>query len=83
LREITEHEDTTGKININTASANQLQSLHGIGPAISERIVDYRNEHGRFRRIEDIKNVSGIGPGRFDNIKDDITVGEVEGKVKK
>lgn len=63
-----------GKININTASAEELESLDGIGEVLAQRIVDYRNEHGAFTSIEQIMNVSGIGEGRFGNIKDDITV---------
>ena len=62
-------------ININTASLRELTDLHGIGDALAGRIVDYRNRHGGFSRIEDIMNVSGIGPARFDAIRDRITVG--------
>lgn len=61
-------------ININTASAAELETLPGIGPSLAQRIVAYRQEHGPFRTIEDIKNVSGIGEGRFAQIKDLITV---------
>lgn len=63
-----------GKININTASVQQLQQLDGIGPALAERIVDYRQANGEFRRIEDIAFVSGIGSEKFEAIRDDITV---------
>jgi competence protein ComEA len=62
------------KININKASAEQLDSLFGIGPVKSQAIVDYRNEHGKFKSIEDIMNVNGIKQGEFDKIKDHITV---------
>lgn len=61
-----------GKININTASADELQELSGVGPSLSERIIDYREKNGRFSSIEELKNVSGIGDTRFDNIKDKI-----------
>ncbi|MCH8567214.1 MAG: helix-hairpin-helix domain-containing protein [Balneolales bacterium] len=64
------------KININTAGVDELVKLPGIGPAIAARIVEYRAENGRFQRIEDIKNVRGIGPSRFEAIKDMIKVGE-------
>ncbi|MEJ6949450.1 helix-hairpin-helix domain-containing protein [Natronospora cellulosivora (SeqCode)] len=67
-------ESASDKININTASARELQELNGIGPALSERIVRYREEIGLFETIEDIMNVNGIGEGTFSNIKDDITV---------
>jgi competence protein ComEA len=61
-------------ININTGSAQDLNSLPGIGPSIAQRIIDYRAAHGPFSQIEDIMNVAGIGPATFDNIKDLITV---------
>jgi competence protein ComEA len=61
-------------ININTASSAELQSLPGIGPALSQRIIDYRTENGAFTSIEDIMDVSGIGPATFNRIKDLITV---------
>lgn len=64
----------TELININTASLEELDSLPGIGPTIAQRIIDYRDENGPFQTIEDILNVSGIGPSTFDNIKDLITV---------
>ena len=62
-------------ININTASRAELTDLPGIGEVIAGRIVDYRNQHGPFERIEDITNVSGIGPARFEGMRDRITVG--------
>jgi competence protein ComEA len=62
-------------INLNTATAAELETLPHIGPAIAQRIVDYRTEHGPFQKIADIMNVSGIGPATFDAIKDLITVG--------
>ena len=66
------------KININTASSAELQTLNGIGPVIAERIIDYREVNGPFAKIEDIKNVSGIGDAIFAKIKDFITVGDDE-----
>lgn len=65
---------STNLVNINTADAQQLQALPGIGPAISERIVQYRQTHGPFKTKEDIKNVQGIGDKKFEAIKDLITV---------
>lgn len=62
------------KININTANSNLLQSLPGIGPVLSERIVEYRNQNGFFNSIDDIKDVSGIGEKKFEGIKDLICV---------
>ncbi|MGB9553591.1 MAG: helix-hairpin-helix domain-containing protein, partial [bacterium] len=63
-----------GKININTASASELESLPGIGPVLAQRIVDYRTQKGGFKSIEEIKEVSGIGDKKFEAIKDLITV---------
>jgi len=64
-----------GRININIASQSELMDLPGIGNVLASRIVDYRRQYGDFSRIEDIRNVSGIGVKRFDAIKDMITVG--------
>ena len=59
-------------VNINTANADELDALPGIGPAMAERIIDYRQTHGPFKSIEEIQNVRGIGQKKFDNIKDRI-----------
>lgn len=62
-------------VNINTATLQELDDrLPGVGPAIAQRIVDYRESNGNFGRIEDIKNVSGIGDKKYAAIKDLITV---------
>lgn len=63
-----------GKININTATAAELESLPRIGPALAERIIEYREANGPFASIEEIMNVKGIGPATFEQIKDMITV---------
>lgn len=62
------------QININTADDNTLQSLPGIGPVLSQKIIDYRNQNGLFEVIDDIKDVSGIGEKKFEGIKDLICV---------
>lgn len=62
------------KININTASANELLKLSQIGEKKAEAIVTYRDEHGSFTAIEDITKVKGIGDKIFEKIKDHITV---------
>ena len=64
-----------GRININLASQSELTDLPGIGNVLASRIVDYRRQHGDFKRIEDIRNVTGIGEKRFEAIQDKITVG--------
>lgn len=61
-------------VNINSATLEELDSLPGIGPTTAQKIIDYRNENGPFSRIEDIMNVSGIGPATFDEIRALITV---------
>jgi competence protein ComEA len=61
-------------ININTASSFELESLPGIGPTTASKIVAYREANGPFLSIESIVNVSGIGPGTYERIKDLITV---------
>ncbi|MBC7324017.1 MAG: ComEA family DNA-binding protein [Moorella sp. (in: Bacteria)] len=60
-------------ININTAGKAELESLPGIGPSLAERIIEYREKNGPFLSPEDIKNVSGIGEKRYEQIKDKIT----------
>ena len=67
-------ESTGGLVNINTASADQLMTLSGIGEKKAEDIISYRDSNGNFGSIEDIKNVSGIGDATFEAIKDSITV---------
>ncbi len=67
-------EEDDGRVNINTADEIRLQQLPGIGPALAERIVDYRQRHGGFASIEDIMNVSGIGEATFENIREYISV---------
>lgn len=66
--------DLSGKVNINTANIEELDTLPGIGPAIAQRIVEYREANGLFRSIQDITLVSGIGDATFEKIKDRISV---------
>ena len=63
-----------GKIDINTATLQQLQMLPGIGEVLAQRIIDYRDEHGGFQSIDELLNVNGIGEVKFSNIKDKIKV---------
>ena len=62
------------KVNINTASQNELDELPGIGPSTAQKIIEYREENGNFETIEDVQNVKGIGDAKFEDIKDKITV---------
>lgn len=62
------------KININTANISQLESISGIGESTANKIIEYREKNGKFKTIEDIKNVSGIGEIKYENIKDYIYV---------
>lgn len=64
------------KININTASQEELETLNGIGSVKAAAIIEYREQYGPFSSIEEIMNVPGIGPATFEKIKDSITVGE-------
>jgi comEA protein len=61
-------------ININTATAKQLESLSGVGPVLASKIVKYREEHGPFRSVNELDNVSGIGPKRLEAIRERCTV---------
>ena len=63
------------KININTASSAELQELPRIGEKVAQRIIDFRKTNGKFKKIEEIMKVQGIGEKVFKQIKDQITVG--------
>ena len=64
-----------GKIDLNTATLQQLQLLPGVGETIAQRILDYRSEHNSFNSVEDLMNVSGIGEKKFEQIKPYVKVG--------
>ncbi|QMT40899.1 ComEA family DNA-binding protein [Neisseria shayeganii] len=63
------------QVNINTATAQELQTLNGIGPAKANAIIEYRNANGPFKSVEELKNVRGIGSGvTFQRISEQVTV---------
>jgi competence protein ComEA len=64
----------TAVVNLNTAGQEQLESLPRVGPALAGRILDWRTEHGRFDRVEDLMSVAGIGQKTFAGLRDRITV---------
>jgi len=64
----------TTKVNINKATQTELEALPGIGPSIALKIVNYRKENGKFKSIEDLKQVNGIGDSKFNKIKNLITI---------
>ena len=59
-------------VSLNTATAEQLDELEGIGPATAQKILDWRKQHGGFRSVDDLKQISGIGPKRFEALKDKV-----------
>lgn len=69
---LTTEDDSVGKINVNSADAEELESLPGIGPARAKAIVAYREEHGPFQSISELTNVPNIGEGILSQIKNRI-----------
>lgn len=63
-----------GLVNLNTANAEQLQTLPGVGPVLAQRIIDYRDQHGGFASVSDLRKVTGIGDARYNELKDRVTV---------
>ena len=74
MQNSTANKNQTSKININTATQEELDSLPGIGPSTALKIINYRKENGKFSKIEDLKEVSGIGEAKFNQLKGLITV---------
>ncbi len=64
----------SGPVDINTATLDQLQTLKGVGPALAQRIIDYREEHGPFTSVEDLLHVKGIGEATLNKFRDHVTV---------
>ena len=67
-------ETQNNKIDINTASQTELETLPGIGPSTATKIINYRKENGKFNNIEDIKNINGIGDSKYEQIKNLIKI---------
>lgn len=67
-------QNEVGKININTATKEQLKELNGIGDATANKIINYRAEKGNFKNIEELKNVSGIGDSKYNSVKEKICI---------
>jgi len=61
-------------VDLNRATVEDLERLPDIGPAMAQKIVEYRRQHGRFRRVEDLLQVKGIGPKTLEGLRDDVTV---------
>lgn len=64
----------SNKININKATQTELETIPGVGPSTALKIIEYREQNGKFKSIENIKNVSGIGDAKYEKMKDYITV---------
>ncbi len=62
------------KININTANQTELETISGIGPSIAAKIIQYREKNGKFKKVEDLKNVSGIGTSKYELMKNEVEV---------
>ncbi len=62
------------KVNINTANQTELETLNGVGPSLAAKIIEYREKNGKFKNVEDLKNVSGIGEAKFEGIKNQVVI---------
>jgi competence protein ComEA len=66
--------EAQGPISLNSATLEQLDTLEGVGPATAQKILDWRAQHGGFGSVDDLKQISGIGPKRFEALKDKVRV---------
>ncbi len=64
----------SGKINVNTATAEELAEIRGVGPSLAERIIEFREQNGPFNSIDELMLVKGIGPKLLEKIQDQLTV---------
>ena len=67
---VIEEETEREKVNINTDNVDELMKLPGVGESLAKKIIDYKNQNGKFKNIEDLKNVSGIGDKKFESLKE-------------
>jgi competence protein ComEA len=65
---------SSGPVNLNSATADQLDTLDGVGPATAQKILEYRTQHGRFSAVEDLAQIPGIGPKKLEALKTQVTV---------
>ena len=68
------HAKATAVVNVNKAAAEELQAIRGIGPALAERIIQYRDEHGPFKKVDDLTAVHGIGEAKLEKMKSQISI---------
>lgn len=66
--------NSNAKVNINKASSEELQQINGVGPSLAEKIILYREQHGKFKSIEELKNVSGIGDKKYEVLEEYVTI---------
>lgn len=74
IKEENTNKSKTGLININTATQTELELLTGIGPSTASKIIAYREQNGKFKTKEDLKEVPGIGESKYETIKEEITI---------
>ena len=71
----------TGKVNINSASAEQLSTLPGVGAKLAARIVEHRQKAGPFKSVQELMNVKGVGEKNFEKLQPYLTIGETAAKA--
>jgi competence protein ComEA len=70
-------------VNLNTASASQIEALPGVGASTAKRIIEYREKNGGFKKVEELMNVKGIGEKSFLKLKSMVTVGEAKASASR